>query len=318
MGEAPGRMKGDRAFRYVTVGTLTLAVLLLCAVVARVRGLEERLGEQGRLIRTLGEATERLGGGNAHLGRPPTSVDDESPTGTKVLHPEIENFLKPAETHWPPPGAATDGVLGRSFEYGDPKGFNILLESSQILEDRIYSYCRIRLAEPSSWTDPESYYGTLAFRIEITDDSKEFTAYLRPGVKWHPVSGVNLDDPQYAWLRGDHEVTAHDVVFTLDLIMNPQVQAGRWKNLDTGLESWKALDDRTVVVRWKQKGTMNVTATMGLWATPRFLYAYDEDGKALPKETLGLRHNQHFYDNKGYVGAGPYRMASYEPGSKIV
>jgi ABC-type transport system substrate-binding protein len=187
-----------------------------------------------------------------------------------------------------------------------------------VLEDRIYTYARSRLAERNVWTDPDAYYGTLAYRIEITDDSKEFTAYLRPGVKWHPVSGVNLDDPKYAWLRGDHEVTAHDLVFTLDLITNPQVQAGRWKHFYVGLESYKALDERTLVVRWKKKEYQNVPATVELWPTPRFLYAYDEQGKAFPKEALGLRVNQHFYNNRGFVGSGPYRMTSYEPGSQIV
>src|SRR6185295_3030438 len=32
---------------------------------------------------------------------------------------------------------------------------------------------------------------------------------------------------------------------------------------------------------------------------------------------LGLKFNQHWYNNKGYVGYGPYRMASYEPGRLI-
>jgi peptide/nickel transport system substrate-binding protein len=311
-------MKGDRASRYLMLGALALAVLLVLTLLAHVRTLEKRLETQGQAIRTLGETTERLGAGSASIAALSPLEVDETPPGVKVLHPEVANFLKPPETRWPVAGARRDGVLGRSFEYGDPKGFNILLESSGILEERIYAYCRIRLAEPRSWTDPGTYYGTLAFRLEITDDSKEFTAYLRPRVKWHEVSGVDVADPKYAWLRGDHEVTAHDLVFTLDLILNPQVQAGRWKNFYAGLESYKAIDDRTLVVRWKRKEYLNLTATMGLWATPRFLYAYDEAGKALPKETLGMRFNQHWYDGKGYVGAGPYRMASYEPGSQIV
>jgi ABC-type transport system substrate-binding protein len=209
-------------------------------------------------------------------------------------------------------------VLFRSFEYGEPKGFNVLFESSGILEDRIYSYCRLRLGERNSWTDPDRYYGTLAYRIEVTSDSREFTAYLRPGVRWHRVSGVNLDDPRYAWLRGEKEVTAGDLAFTLDLITDPKVQAGTWKNFYAGLERYEAVDDHTFVVRWKRKEYANTVATLSLWPTPRFLYAYDEGGKPFPKETLGLRVNQHWYDNKGFVGAGPYRMASYEPGSKIV
>jgi hypothetical protein len=64
------------------------------------------------------------------------------PPGVRVLHPEVPNFLVPADTHWPPRGAATNGELARSFEYGDPKGFNVLLEGSAVLEERIFTYCR--------------------------------------------------------------------------------------------------------------------------------------------------------------------------------
>jgi ABC-type transport system substrate-binding protein len=308
----------ERALRYLTLAGLALAGLLLVVVLMQVRNLEARFVAQGQELRALGEATDRLRGGASVARKAEAGASDEIPPGVKLLHPEVANFLKPADVHVPPPGARTNGELFRSYEYGDPKGFNPLLESSAILEERIYVYARIRLGERNVWTDPDAYYGTLAYRIEITDDSKEFTAYLRPGVKWHPASGVNLDDPKYAWLRGDHEVSAHDLVFTLDLITNPQVQAAKWKHFYNGLESYKALDDRTFVVRWKRKEYTNVAASVELWPTPRFLYENDEQGKPFPKETLGTRVNQHFYNTKGFVGAGPYRMTSYEPGSKIV
>ncbi|HEX6273726.1 MAG TPA: ABC transporter substrate-binding protein, partial [Polyangiaceae bacterium] len=238
--------------------------------------------------------------------------------GVTFLHPEVENLLVPADLPWPPAGAATGGVLRRSFEYGEPKGFNALLESSGILEDRIYTYCRLRLAERNGWTDPNTYYGTFAHRVEVTDDAKEFTAYLRRGVTWHPPAGVPLDDPKYAWLRGEHEVTARDLAFTLELVTHPRVRAGPWKSYYAGVESWKVLDDYTFVVRWKRNDYANRSATLDLWPTPRFLYARDEDGTPFPEETLGARFNQHWYDNRGFVGAGPYRMTHYEPGSKIV
>ena len=312
-------MKHELRLQSFALGALVLVLSLLGFVVKRAREVEGSLDMQTAQMRAMAKALERLASGSANGPKVPAgAARDEIPPGVRVLHPELENFLEPADTHWPPPGAATNGVLARSFEYGDPKGFNILLEGSGILEERIYTYCRIRLGEPKSWTDPSSYYGSLAFRLEISDDSREFTAYLRPHVKWHAPSAVNLDEPRYAWLRGDHEVTAHDVAFTLDLIANPEVQAGRWKSLYAGLDAGKALDDRTLAVRWKRKEYMNLVATLGLWATPRFLYAHDADGKPFPKETLGLRVNQHWYDNKGFVGAGPYRMTHYEPGRAIV
>ena len=310
-------MKNDRALRYAMLGGLALVAVLLLVVVLQLDALEERFITQGQELRALAEATERLrrgGGPRAATSAAP----DEIPPGVTVLHPEVANFFSPKDTRWPPPGASTNGVLARGWEYGEPKGFNILLENSGLLFEYIYPYTLGRFGLRNYWTDPDVYHGDVAWRFEVTDDSREFTAYLRPGVKWHPIAGVNLDDPKYAWLRGEREVTADDFAFTLELLAHPQVQTGFWKNYFAGVESWKVVDPRTLVVRWKKKEYLNLTNTVELWPTPRFLYAFDQDGRPFPKETLGLRFNQHWYNNKGLVGTGPYRMASYTPGAKIV
>lgn len=305
----------DRALRNATLGGLALVLVLLLILLFRMHDLEARFIAQGKQLRVLGEATERLRGGVSVAGS--VAGTSDIPPGVKLLHPEVENFLKPKDTHWPPPGATTNGVLTRGWEYGDPKSFNMLLDNTGVFMELIQTYCLLRLAERNVWSDPDAYYGVLAWRIEVTDDSKEFTAYLKRGVKWHSVPGVNFDDPKYAWLRAEREVTAHDLAFTLELILNPQVQSGPWRNYYAEIESYKAVDDYTIVVRWKKKEYLNLSATIELWPTPRFLYGSDEDGKPIPKETLGLRFNQHWYNNKGFVSAGAYRMTSYEPGSKI-
>src|SRR5262249_52801991 len=144
-----------------------------------------------------------------------------------------------------------------------------------------------------------------------------FTFYLRRGVKWHPVPNVDVNSLKYAWLKGDHEVTANDFVFTLDITMNPQVENGALRSYYAELESWKAVDDYTLVLRWKKKQYVNISASLSIDPLPRFLFAFEEDGTPIPKETLGLKFNQHWFNNKGYVGFGAYRMLSYEPGSKI-
>ncbi|HEX6271481.1 MAG TPA: ABC transporter substrate-binding protein [Polyangiaceae bacterium] len=311
-------MKNDRALRYAMLGGLALVVVLLLVVVLQLDALEERFITQGRELRALGEATERLRRGGVGPRTATSAAPNEIPPGVTVLHPEVANFLQPKDTRWPPPGAVTNGVLARGWEHGEPKGFNILLENSGLLFEYIYPYTLGRFGLRNYWTDPDVYHGDLAWRFEVTDDSREFTAYLRPGVKWHPIAGVPLEDPKYAWLRGEREVTADDFAFTLELLAHPQVQTGFWKNYFAGVESWKVVDARTLVVRWKKKEYLNLTNTVELWPTPRFLYAFDQDGRPFPRETLGLRFNQHWYNNKGLVSTGPYRMASYQPGAKIV
>jgi peptide/nickel transport system substrate-binding protein len=103
------------------------------------------------------------------------------------------------------------------------------------------------------------------------------------------------------------------------MTLNPAVESGPLRNYFQDLESYKAVDPLTLVLRWKNKQLTNLSFSIaGIIPLPKFLYAFDEDGKPLPPETIGARLNRHWYNNKGVLGAGPYRMASYVPGSKIV
>ncbi len=309
-------MRKGSALDYVLVAGLGLVLLVLVVVLFQVNTLEKRFITQGEQLRALGEASERLMAGGVRVkggGATASASGDE-----KFLHPEVENFLQAADTHWPPPGADLDGVLTRGWSSGDPKGFNSLTENAAELSELIEAYATLPIASRNSWTDPSKWHGELAHRVEITDDSKEFTIYLKRGVLWHPPPNLNLEDKKLAWLKGDHEVTAEDVVFSFETIVNPQVENGALKNYYAELESVKAHDSHTVIVRWKKRQYTNIEVTLATPLMPKFLYAYDADGKPFPKETFGLRFNQHWYNNKGFVGAGPYRMESYTPGAKIV
>jgi peptide/nickel transport system substrate-binding protein len=310
-------MPSGRAPTYVRLGGFLVVVGLLCLVVAELHGVESKLVMQEQQIRALGEATDRLSSQRATTGS--TTVAFESPEDERpdhVLHPEVPNFLKPKGLHWPKPGASLSGILHRGWPDGDPKGFNSLLESAENIGGTIEPLCGAPIAERNGWTNPDEWSGVLATRVEVTDDSKQFTIYLRKHAPWQaPI--VDTNDPRYAWLRGEHEVTAKDFVFSLDLIANPQVANGWLKNYYKDLESWKAIDDKTLVIRWKKPEFLNFEETLSFIPVPQFLYAFDEDGTPFPKESVGLRFNQHWYNNKGYTGAGPYRMASYEPGSRM-
>lgn len=307
-------MLAPRVKAYAAPAAFAVIVVLLGVLVLQMHRLQQLFIAQGQQIQALGEATERLAAtGGVRVAE---ARNDAPPPDVKLLHPEVENFLKPADMRLPPPGASLDGVLVRGWSSGDPKGFNPLIENAAELSEAIEAYAALPLASRNAWTDPEKWSGELAWRVEITDDFKEFTIYLKKGVKWHEPANVDLNG-KHAWLKKDHEVTAADVVFTLDMIMNPQVEAGAIRNYYADLESWKAVDPHIVVVRWKKKLHTSVEATLGIPVIPEFLFAYDEQGTRFPKESIGLRFNQHWYNNKGYVGAGPYRMTAYKPGSTI-
>jgi peptide/nickel transport system substrate-binding protein len=296
----------------------TIAIVGLLAVSAlQLHSVEARLLTQSQQLRVLGEATERMAAKLERVQGGGVAAPSGQPSLQGVLHPEVKDFLSPKETHWPPAGARTDGVITLDWFTGDPKGLNPLLESNTDFTDRLRPYVESRLAMRNRWTDPNTFYGDLAQRIEVTDNYKEFTFYLRKGVKWHPVSGVDLSNPRYAWLAKEHELTAHDFVFYFDLLMNPQVQNGWLKNYFEQLASWKAIDDYTLQVRWKKTEAGNVEQTLLSTPLPRFLYAYAEDGTPIPEATLGQAFNQHWYNNRGLVGTGAYRLVEYKAGSHL-
>ncbi len=313
-------MKERNTLSFLLAGASLVALLLLLVVVVQLNALEKRVIVQNQQLRSLGENTERLSAAMTRLkagGLSPSSAEtSDCPVG-QLLHPEVENAVGSADYSYPPGGAALDGVFHRGWASGDPKGFNWMVENAADLTGLVINYTDTALAERNKWTDPGKWHGSVACRVEITDDYKEYTFYLRRGIKWHTPAGVDLSQPKFAWLKGDHELTAHDFEFTFDMMMNPQVENGFLKNYYEDLESWKAVDDYTFVLRWKKKTYNSISFSLGAWALPKFLYAYSEAGEALPKETIGLRFNQHWYNNKGYVGVGPYRFVSYRPGQSI-
>lgn len=314
-------MKSGKATT-ISIALLIGVALLLIVSVVQLNALEKRASSQEQQLRALGEATEKLAGQMNRLKTvgPTAAAGEAGEVGCdidKILHPEVENFLKPKDTHWPPEGASLSGVLKRGWYYGDPKGFNWMVENAAELGEDLQQYTDVSIAERNGWTDPDKWHGETACRVEITDDYKEYTIYLKKGLMWHKPSGVDLSNPRHAWLGKEHELTADDYVFAYEILLNPQVENGFIRSYFEDVEKAEALDKYTLRVRWKKKTYQSLEQTLGMRALPKFLYAYDEHGEPFPKETLGLRFNQHWYNNKGYVGVGPYRMVEYKPGASI-
>ncbi len=234
----------------------------------------------------------------------------------KWLHPEVANFLDGAPPQEAPSDSPMDGILHKvySFQGVDPKGLNFLIENAADVSEDIREYVNPTLGARSP-VDPARFYGILADRIEITDNYQEYTIYLKEGLKWHRPA-VDWSNPRYEWLNKDHPVTASDIKYTLDLILNPQVQASHLANYYQDIEYVKVVNERTLIIRWKKKTYQSVSFTLGLWPTPEWLYGYDEDGKPFPKETSGLKFNEHWYNNRA-IGCGPYEFVKWDQGVLI-
>ena len=131
--------------------------------------------------------------------------------------------------------------------------------------------------------DPETleWQGLLAESWQVSDDGLTITFKLRP---------------EAAFSDG-RPVTAEDVVFTYDFIMNPKIKAPRERAYYEKLASVKALGPREVEFRFKEPYYNALTLAGGMAILAKHFYGpYLEDPEA-------------FNQSKGLLfGSGPYRM----------
>jgi len=121
-----------------------------------------------------------------------------------------------------------------------------------------------------------------------SDDRLTLTFRLREGVRWH--DGL--------------PVTADDVVFTVERLLDPQMENRVWAPQFADLERVEAPDPRTVVAHYRRA----IPGTLEGWRVP-LLPRHVAGGDANLLDGEFARHP---------VGCGPYRFASYEPGREIV
>lgn len=152
----------------------------------------------------------------------------------------------------------------------------------------------------------ETYVPEMAYSMELKKGANgrpEFWIFLRRNVFWEPLNPQHFSDHiQLAPVFLEkHPVTAHDFKFFFDAVMNPHVeeeQAVALRNFYSDVEEVKAVDDYTLVVRWKtfpfkdEEGKvvermkyLAQSFTGGLRPLPRFVYQYFADGtKIVPKD----------------------------------
>ena len=188
-------MRGG-ALGYLLLGLLSIVLVVLGVFVFQLDTLEERFILQSKQLRILGESSERLAGrierlssliqaeGLAVEGAARGSSRQHEYSLADVRYPELPNLLEPHDFEIFGPDAESGGPLLRGWPTGDLKGFNPIIENSADLQE-IAHYAAAAIARSMIWTDPDRFFGDLAWRVEIADDFKEFTIYLRKGVRWH-------------------------------------------------------------------------------------------------------------------------------------
>ncbi|MCC7136905.1 MAG: hypothetical protein IT460_00585 [Planctomycetes bacterium] len=239
------------------------------------------------------------------------ALDASKPAGTPGRY---RNFVSLDPVNLIPPESKghEDGLVGTAFGPQE-KSFNPILSTSASMQEEIELYVTDAPAG-EHWGDPYKYAPALCWRVEVSPDFREYTLFFRKDVVWQPLA---LDLSKYPHLRGSHPVTAKDYKFTIDTILNPQVEAASLRSYFDDCEGVTLVDDFTAVVRWKRTVYHSISFTLGRALLPEFLYAYDADGTRFPPETFGQQFNAHFYNRISTPGCGPYRMLPYDGGEWI-
>ncbi|MFW5829412.1 MAG: ABC transporter substrate-binding protein [Planctomycetota bacterium] len=299
----------DRAREPEQMGELNRSLQQNTAVFEQLLAQQRELTrQQARLLDSLQNA--RIASATEPGERPVAEGDgaETLPAAQRdgVPRPGI-NFLKPLDFSRYDP----DKVRGTLRSFGDDvPGINNILTSyagTSALHDLITESLASQTAlEPNLWTEG------CATSCIANEDFTEFTFTIRPGVRWQVPPLAR--EPEFEWLREAPELTAHDFVFALEIITHPQVENPHQKPYYEALDSFEAIDDQTLVIRWSESQYTNISFSLGLQPLPRHIYGRRQDGSELGSDELPIVFNQHWFDERlQAVGVGRYRLEDYIP-----
>jgi peptide/nickel transport system substrate-binding protein len=131
----------------------------------------------------------------------------------------------------------------------------------------------------------------LAASWEESEDRRVFTFHLRPGVVWHD----------------GRPFTARDVEFTFARLLDPEVRAASFRRAFGDLESCTAVDDHTVVLRWKRPYVWALRKLADVPIYPAHAFA----------DVAGADFHRAPYF-RAPIGTGPYAFESWRERDAIV
>lgn len=196
-----------------------------------------------------------------------------------------------------------DTVLTRVLS-SDPPGLNPLI-SNEASASTVFSLCTMTLAE-RDWQHPEKFRPFLAEKWSISPDKKVFRVTLRKKVLWQ-----SFTDPETGKFVPPREVTAHDVKFAVDVILDPDVNCAALRSYYADLHSVRVINDHELEFHWKKQYYGALSSTLELFPLPRHFYC--PDGRKFE----GKKFNDDHQRNRMIVGCGPYKFAGWEKSRRI-
>jgi len=138
--------------------------------------------------------------------------------------------------------------------------------------------------------DTQELKPLLAQTWEISPDKLTYTFHLRKDVRW----------------QDGKPFTADDVIYTLQKIMDPKVDAAHSRIYYIDCIEYKKLDDYTVFFRWRQPyfKALEILGTSPMLIVPKHIL---DDNTDFNKHPFG----------RNIVGTGPYKFVKWETGKRI-
>jgi len=128
----------------------------------------------------------------------------------------------------------------------------------------------------------------VAYKWEVSDDHLVYTFYLR-------------DDVVFS---DGHPLTAKDVKFTFDKLMDPKTDAPHLKNYYTDVERCEVVDDYTVRYYCKKQYYQH-PVMLGLL-------------EIIPEHIYGVGEFNNHPNNRKPIGSGPYVLTEWQTGLQLV
>ncbi|MBF0196790.1 MAG: ABC transporter substrate-binding protein [Planctomycetes bacterium] len=179
-------------------------------------------------------------------------------------------------------GAIKGGSIS-TWQGSFPKSLNMFLDYNRFS----IQVCEL-LFEPMAELHSEEnrFIGVLADKWDVSEDQMQFTFHIHPKAKW----------------SDGKDITAEDVVFYYDTIMNPKNLTSLFRVHYKYIERPEALDQKTVRVKAKTKHWSNFQTATTLVALPK----HDMEGKNFNKINFDIP-----------VVSGPYQIDKVQKGRSI-
>jgi len=201
------------------------------------------------------------------------------PTPVPTAAPEpVLGYIDESKKRVPMEG----GVLRRRL-VGEPGTLNAVLQSG-LPEQQVLQYLSRNLLDFDSRLN---LVPGLAERYQVSADGREVRLTIRSDALWEDGSPV----------------TARDAAFTIHRIVDPAVASPVFKPVFEGLVSVEALDDRSLVAKFREPYAYHAMA----FVLP-----------LLPEKRYSGKKFARARENRAPLSDGPYRLVSWKPQDAII